>query len=562
MNLATKMVIYFLVVVLVAATGFAYTIWKINDVANSSTDLKEKMLPLLLKTNEITYNASAQISYLRGWFITGDPQLLANWKKVSDASTAGEEELIKLSVTEEGRKITKATKTLDDKYTDIAEKRFVPLVQAGKRDEALKVMSEELTPIAKELDSQLVEHTKFRVAQIQRAIDESVDDAKEAKTGAFFAAIFAAILGIAIGFFAARSIARPVNQLAAVAAKVAEGDLREQVKVDRQDEIGKLGESFNTMTTQLRNLLNQVAQTTVKLNSASKELVSVAQDNAATMQQIAASTEEISAGLETVSASTEEITASAENMGANIHEVSQTAVDGVKVARTVEQQALNLQQNARSSSDTAHSMYNGINARVTKAIEDAKIVNEISTMAASIAAIAGQTNLLALNAAIEAARAGEQGRGFAVVAEEVRKLAEESARVVGNIQGLTKQVETAIGVLVNSSNDLLQFIDGTVKKDYAAFVDVGEQYKRDADSFLSITSGIGNRIQQVTDEVAEVNRAIEAVATTITQSANGAEEIAKGTGDASQGIDSMKRSADQLADLAVNLNRLVATFKL
>ena len=208
------------------------------------------------------------------------------------------------------------------------------------------------------------------------------------------------------------------------------------------------------------------------------------------MQQIAASTEEISAGLETVSASTEEVTASSENMGANVHQVAQIADEGSKVAKAVEQQALSLQQDARTSSDTANSMYEGISARVTKAIDDAKIVNEISTMASSIAAIAGQTNLLALNAAIEAARAGEQGRGFAVVAEEVRKLAEESARVVGNIQELTQQVEAAIEVLVNNGNDMLQFIDGTVKKDYAAFVDIGQQYKKDADSFLSVTTGI------------------------------------------------------------------------
>ncbi|MBP2634405.1 MAG: Methyl-accepting chemotaxis protein [Firmicutes bacterium] len=384
----------------------------------------------------------------------------------------------------------------------------------------------------------------------------------EMRTQSMVIGVVALLLAAIFIYFIAVRTTNPIIRLMEAANKMAAGDLTQKVAVSSDDEIGKLGASFNTMVAQLQSLLGQVSQTANQLSSASQELVGIAQDNSAAMQQIAASTEEISAGLETVSASTEEVTASAENMGANVQQVAQIADEGSQVAKAVEQQALNLQQNARNSSDTANRMYDGISMRVTKAIEDAKIVNEISAMAASIAAIAGQTNLLALNAAIEAARAGEQGRGFAVVAEEVRKLAEESAQVVANIQGLTQQVEMAIGVLISSGNDLLKFIDGTVKRDYAAFVDIGQQYKKDADSFLSVTLGIGDRMTQIVQEVAEVNKAIESVATTINQSADGAEEIAKGTTDTSQGVDKMSRSANELSNVAAELNKLVATFKI
>ena len=438
-----------------------------------------------------------------------------------------------------------------------ALKDMVKDALAGKKG----VKEYEFGGIAKFAGYSLIPGTPWAVCTTDTKT-EAMKAIGEMRTQSILIGFVAVLLAAGFIYFIAVKTTAPIVRLMEAADQIAAGDLTQTVAITSEDEIGRLGTSFNVMVSQLRDLLGQVTQTANQLNRASQQMVEVAQDNSATMQQIAASTEEISAGLETVSASTEEVTASSENMGANVHQVAQIADDGAKVAKTVEQQAVNLQQNARASSDTAHGMYDGISARVTKAIDDAKIVNEISTMAASIAAIAGQTNLLALNAAIEAARAGEQGRGFAVVAEEVRKLAEESARVVGNIQGLTQQVEAAIGVLVNSGNDMLQFIDGTVKKDYAAFVEIGQQYKKDADSFLAVTTGIGDRMNQIVQEVNEVNKAIESVAKTITQSADGAEEIARGATDASQGVDKMSRSAAELANVAAELNKLVGTFKI
>lgn len=435
---------------------------------------------------------------------------------------------------------------------------------AGQKAEAFIYFKQNATPHVDKLNLVLKELADYnaKVADEVKAQNEK-DDAFATKLLVGIP-VMAAIVFLLLGFWLARMIAGPLTASTQRVEIMAGGDYSADIEkafMDRGDEFGAMAKAFDKLNRNMRGMIRQVAQTAGQLNNASRDLVGLAQDNSATMQQIAASTEEISAGLETVSASTQEITASSENMGANINQVSSTADEGVNIAKTVEQQALKLQQNARNSSDTAHSMYNEISVRVTKAIEDAKIVDQISTMASSIAAIAGQTNLLALNAAIEAARAGEQGRGFAVVAEEVRKLAEESAKVVGNIQDLTHQVQSAIGVLVGSGNDLLQFIDGTVKKDYAAFVDVGQQYKKDADSFLEVTSGIGGRMQQILTEVMEVNKAIESVASTMVQSANGSEEIAKGTSDASRGIETMKGSADKLAEMAEELNREIAKFK-
>jgi methyl-accepting chemotaxis protein len=148
MNLTAKMVMYFLVVVLVASAGFAYTIWKVNEAANFADNVNKVELPRLLKTNQVNNNASDQVAHLRGYFIYKNPEMFSAYKKASDENSKIEEELIRTSTKPEAKQMITEVKALDDKYSELAEKKFVPLVQAGKQEEALQVMLE-MAPIGK-----------------------------------------------------------------------------------------------------------------------------------------------------------------------------------------------------------------------------------------------------------------------------------------------------------------------------------------------------------------------------------------------------------------------------
>lgn len=195
---------------------------------------------------------------------------------------------------------------------------------------------------------------------------------------------------------------RALSSAVGLAESVANGDLRQTVTNNSNDEIGELLGVLNTMVLRLREVVANVS-------TASRDVASGASEMSAT-------SEALSQGATEQASATEEASASMEQMAANIKQSAKNAADTEKMA-------------LKSASDARES-----GAAVSRA------VNAMQTIAEKILVvqeIARQTDLLALNAAVEAARAGEHGRGFAVVASEVRKLAERSQSAAGEISNLS-----------------------------------------------------------------------------------------------------------------------------
>jgi methyl-accepting chemotaxis protein len=371
-------------------------------------------------------------------------------------------------------------------------------------------------------------------------------------------------LGIVTCIFISRSLSKPIIETAGYADKMAAGDLSKDIPaklLSRKDELGLLAQSFNKMAMNWRGIIGQISAGAEVVAASSQELSAFTQSTAANMQEVSAATEEISASLEEVSASSEEITASSQEMTASLETLNKEIETGSERAKEIEARAVELGKTAANSRETANQLYKDIYGRITKAIEKAKIVDEISNMAELISKLADQTNLLALNAAIEAARAGEMGRGFAVVAEEVRKLAEESAHTVTKIQALTKQVQESINNLVGDANELLDFINNNVNRDYDSFVEVSEQYRQDADEFRVLIQKTAKMSNQVLSVVTEVSKAIEMVAASVAQSSTGAQQIAEKTEGSAATLVQISDSSVKLAEVVEELNAAVKQFK-
>ena len=134
---------------------------------------------------------------------------------------------------------------------------------------------------------------------------------------------------------------------------------------------------------------------------------------------------------------------------------------------------------------------------------------------------------MALNAAIEAARAGEHGRGFAVVADEVRKLAEQTAGSAGNIRTLTEQVISSVNELSKGAFDILEFVDGTVNKDYKNMGETAEQYKKDAEYVKEWAQQSNVRAANLANSIQTMTQAMEDIAKATNENAVGNTSIAE-----------------------------------
>ncbi|ASP38692.1 chemotaxis protein [Bacterioplanes sanyensis] len=218
------------------------------------------------------------------------------------------------------------------------------------------------------------------------------------------AVVIALIATITSALWVTNSVRRPLYKVVHHAKQLAEGDLSQQVVVDRQDELGDLQDAMYQLITRLKHIIGDVRSSASGLSSAANEVSSTSRSlsNAATEQ--ASSVEQTTASVEEISASVQQNTDN---------------------AKTTDSIAAQLAQDASSSGQVV--------ADTVKAMQD------IAEKIVIIDDIAYQTNLLALNAAIEAARAGDHGRGFTIVASEVRRLAERSRTAALDIGELAQR---------------------------------------------------------------------------------------------------------------------------
>ncbi|GAA0724052.1 hypothetical protein GCM10010199_33220 [Dactylosporangium roseum] len=403
-------------------------------------------------------------------------------------------------------------------YRQIRDTVLMPAAEANDFRAAVTIQRTQTSPVTTKAFAELDAASAAEQANADAIIASALDTYRTARTVILVVLGAGLLAALALAWYVTRLVLQPLRTVSRVLDAVAEGNLTEIAAVGSRDEIGRMAHALDRANERTRQVVQAFTETANTLASSAEEL-------SATSRQIAGAADEasgragvVSTAAEQVSANVQTVAASSEQMTASIAEIARNAADAVKVAN----QAVDTAQDATTT--------------VAKLGESSQ---EVGNVIKVITSIAEQTNLLALNATIEAARAGDAGKGFAVVANEVKDLAQETAKATDEI------------------GQRIVAIQGDVHQAVSAIAQISEVIAR-IDQFQTT---IAAAVEQQTATTQEIGR-------NIAEAASGSGEIARnilGVASASQttthSVTQSQTATTDVARMATELQRLASQFR-
>ncbi|WP_404436431.1 methyl-accepting chemotaxis protein [Stutzerimonas chloritidismutans] len=411
--------------------------------------------------------------------------------------------------------------------------KIASLVRQGALDQAIVLMGGAINSHADDMTRALLDLQRINSDEAGAAAERSVAVYESALMWVVITIALAAIATVILALMFTRSIVRPLNQALTVAETVASGDLTQEFVIDGKDEPARLLAALKTMQLSLRRTIQGISDSSNQLASAAEELNAVTEDS--------------SRGLHQQNHEIEQAATAVNEMTAAVDEVARNAVATSEASRESDATAQHGRQQVIKTVDSIGLLANDVTTTATQVEQLAGQVRDISKVLDVIRSIAEQTNLLALNAAIEAARAGDAGRGFAVVADEVRALAHRT-------QQSTQEIEQMIG-------DVHQGTDKAV----LAMQTSNER----ARTTLEVARTAGDALDDIARAISQISERNLVIASASEEQAQVAREVDRNLVNirdlslqSSAGANQTSAASQELARLAIDLNELVARFRI
>ena len=405
-----------------------------------------------------------------------------------------------------------------------------------------------------------IDYIDETVAKETQAMKQNVNNALIAIIGTGSLLI---VIVMAVCLYMAFSLSKSFQVALAYISHITKGDFSQPLPVqleNRRDDFGILGERLENMKCQVRDLIREVKNESYVIG----EVVDAVKTNVITLngniEDVSATTEELAASMEETAASSDTIKSMSLEIEEAAKNIANRSQDGAQQAADIHERASKAQADTREQRAHASRIHNEIRESLTKALEAAKVVQQIEVLSSAIMEITNQTNLLALNASIEAARAGEAGKGFAVVATEIGGLADQSKQTVAQIQKVTEEVTTSVAQLSSDAEQLLAFVGNDVVASYDMFDAVADAYNQDAGKIDVLISDFSATSEELLASIDGVLDAMEGIATATNEGAKGTTDIAQKTVEVKSEADTVTEEVGRCDQTAQRLTQEISVF--
>ncbi len=567
LTIKLKLILTFSIITISVLVLSMYSIKTLESINEDSTVIEEVWLPSVDYSNSInTMAANYRIKELQH-VIASDEETMTKYEEEADVLQKQLDDQIlsyeQLVTSKESKERIELVKGYWATYKEI-HTQILTLSKQLKTQEAMNLLNGE----SKKARDLLQEQIKLMVDDSRNGAAKASEDGnvmyKKAYTTLLIVSIVIGTFMLIAAMFILYSILTPIGKLKTALKDLANrgGDLTQKIEIKSKDEIGDLAESTNAFIENIRLILKEVHTSASMVDDAGKKVGNYLVELNSYVEDTSAVVEELAAGTEETAASAQEVNASSHEIQDAINSIAVKAQEGSTEVKKISERAQELRENAVKSQKSANEICDLTKSKMEEALKKSEVVNQISILSDGILQISSQTNLLALNAAIEAARAGEAGKGFAVVADEIRKLAEDSRNTVTQIQNLTLEVIASVKDLSESSNEIMNFMDTTVRKDYESLKHTGEQYSFDADFVNDLITDFSATSEELAASIDAVITAINEVSTTVNEGASGNQMIADKTITIVQKVDQVKNQMDVSKENTNKLNQAISKFKI